>query len=181
MADFAWTKAKAEAAVLVAEDELSNEAIAERVGISRQGLDKWKAHPDFQARVHEHVAETERSMLRYTIAKKRNRIRAYNEDFQRTERIIAERAEDPSMQNVPGGGTGMMVRQLKSIGFGENNQTVEEFVTDVGLMRERRALLQQAAQELGQWTEKREDKLDATDAFVQALREFGRDGGGSGS
>ena len=39
-----------QAALLVAQDELSNEEIAKRAGITRQGLDKWKRTADFQER-----------------------------------------------------------------------------------------------------------------------------------
>ena len=37
---FRWTVKREEAALLVAQDELSNEEIARRMGISRQGLDE---------------------------------------------------------------------------------------------------------------------------------------------
>ncbi len=47
MAGFRWTAKREEAALLVAQDELSNEEIARRMGISRQALDKWKRQSEF--------------------------------------------------------------------------------------------------------------------------------------
>lgn len=56
LAGFRWTGKRTEAALLVAQDELSNEEIAKRAGITRQGLDKWKRAPEFQERVEELLA-----------------------------------------------------------------------------------------------------------------------------
>lgn len=42
---FKWTERMEQAAVLVALDDLTNEAIARRVGVSRYCLDKWKRRP----------------------------------------------------------------------------------------------------------------------------------------
>jgi hypothetical protein len=52
-----------------------------------------------------------------------------------------------------GGETGLLVRQIKLAASGA---TVEEFAVDTGLLKELRAHQEQAAKELGQWTEKRE-------------------------
>ena len=48
-----WTKRRALAAVLVAEDELTDDEIAGRVGIKRLQLWRWKQRPEFSARVAE--------------------------------------------------------------------------------------------------------------------------------
>jgi hypothetical protein len=55
------------------------------------------------------------------------------------------------MENVPGGRTGLLVRQIKAVGAGVNRKLVPEYVVDTGLLREIRATAQQAAEELGQW------------------------------
>ena len=39
---FPWTHARAEAAVLVAEDAVTDEEIAAKVGVSRRTLTTWK-------------------------------------------------------------------------------------------------------------------------------------------
>ena len=49
-----------------------------------------------------------------------------------------------------------MVRTFKGLGEGKNFQVVEEYAVDTPALRERRAILQQAAQELGQWDKRGE-------------------------
>ena len=51
MTPFSWDKRSVRAAELVAEGRLTGLRIAAEVGLSRQGLDRWKAHPEFKARV----------------------------------------------------------------------------------------------------------------------------------
>lgn len=66
--------------------------------------------------------------------------------------VIAERAADPGMQDIPGGKTGLVVRQWKGAG----SQIREEFAPDTALSAEIRATVKQIAQEKGQWSEKSE-------------------------
>lgn len=54
---FLWTPAKEEAARQLASDALKDEEIARRAGVSRMTLHNWKKHPEFAARVAQHVAE----------------------------------------------------------------------------------------------------------------------------
>lgn len=44
--------------------------------------------------------------------------------------MVEERGADPSMANVPGGKTGLLVHQIKSIGNGPNAKIVPEYVVD---------------------------------------------------
>jgi hypothetical protein len=46
------------------------------------------------------------------------------------------------------------VHKLKSVGGGEYAQMVDEYEVDAGLLKELRAHEEQAARELGQWTDK---------------------------
>jgi hypothetical protein len=66
--------------------------------------------------------------------------------------VIAERAADPDMANVPGGRTGLLVRRVKVIGSGDNAREVCEYEVDTGLLKELRELEKQAAVEAGQWS-----------------------------
>jgi hypothetical protein len=61
----------------------------------------------------------------------------------------------------PGASTALLVRRERSVGSGQNQKFVAEYKVDTGLLRELRKLEKQAAIELGQWTEKRDVKLDA--------------------
>ena len=51
--EFAWSAHKERAAEMLAIDEQSDEAIARTVGVVPRSLWRWKAHPDFRARVSE--------------------------------------------------------------------------------------------------------------------------------
>lgn len=160
--------------MLVAEDALSDEEIAGKVGISRRTLTNWKRDPAFQERVTEMVAQFAEQAASHAIADLDHRIRRYQARADALDGIVAERAADPTMQEVPGGRSGYLVRQLKSIMVTyepEPNQDGEiepgaratmvrqqlaEYAVDTGLLKELRELDKQAAIESGQWAEKRE-------------------------
>lgn len=147
--EFVWTKPRSDAALMLAEDEFSDARIAEKVGVTRRGLAKWKQHPDFTARIQEHVADLEASVKQFAIAKKRNRVARQNADWLRLQVVREERAASPDMAAVPGGSTGLLVKQYKVIGAGPSAQLVEEYVLDTGLVRSQGELEKQAAGEVG--------------------------------
>ena len=155
-AGFRWTSQKHEAALLLAENDLSDREIATKVGISRTSLHKWKQDPEFAAQVGDHIGQIQAAMLRHAIAKKHKRLKVLDELHDKLRQVIDERAADyAETRDAPaGGGTGLIVRQLKQIGSGRDAQVVEEFGVDTGTVREIRALHEQAAKELGQWVEK---------------------------
>lgn len=146
--------ARADAARLLAEGQLTDRAVAAQVGVNRMTLQRWKKQPDFAAEVNERIDELQRDVFRRGIASRIRRINALNDRWERMHRIVEERASAPEMQDVPGGKSGLLVRRLKSLGAGENAQTVEEYEIDVGLLREMREHERQAAQELGQLVNK---------------------------
>lgn len=150
------------AAVLLAADDLSDEQIAQEVGVSRRTLANWKNLPEFQEQVVENVAEIQRRMMRHAIAKRHKRLAVLDDLHVKLLQVVDERAaeyatlaESGSDETIPAGGTtGLMVRQLKQIGAGREAQVVEEFVVDVATVKAIQGLHEQAAKELGQWTEK---------------------------
>jgi hypothetical protein len=86
------------------------------------------------------------------------RIDGYNERRQKLLAVIGERAM--AGWNAPGASTGLLTREVKSIGAGKTFKEIEEFRVDIPLLRELRDIEKQAAIELGQWTEKRDVKMD---------------------
>jgi hypothetical protein len=152
---FRWSGARRRAAVLVAEDSLTDVEIAARVGIHERQLRNWKADPAFRERVGEHVAALEAVALRYEIAKRARRVAALDDRWHRMARVIEARGREMDGE-APGAETGLLVRQVKVIGTGEQQRTVEEYAVDTGLLRELRATEEQAARELGQWAERQE-------------------------
>lgn len=154
--EFEWNVTRLEAAQLVAEGSLAPKEIAAKLGIDYSTLWRWEQKPEFAAKVQEHIDEYDRLIRRRGIARLTRRVDAQNDRWRRAQELLAARAADPTMADVPGGNTGLLVRSYKSIGSGESAQVVEEYAFDAALYREMRELEKQAAQELGQWVNKSE-------------------------
>lgn len=174
MTAFCWTKKRERAALLVASDERTDEEIAQECGIARRTLHAWKGHEEFQARVAQHVDAYRAAIRSRGIAIKEHRVAALQERWNGMRRVIRERGEAEEMQAVPGGVTGLLVRQVKLVKvydagpapeegqeehgdlaphFPPQMREVAEFALDTGILSELRAHEQQAAKELNQWVE----------------------------
>jgi hypothetical protein len=151
-----WTRQREKAARLCADGRLTDARIAAQVGVSTRTLERWRVVPEFQAKVDAYVRAAEAKARECAIGNKLLRVQALHERRQLLLQIAAERAADPSRAGVPGGGTGLLVRSVKQIGSGATAREVEEYEVDATLLRELRAHEEQAARELGQWTEKTE-------------------------
>lgn len=156
--EFVWTKQKEDAVALVADKRTSDDAIAEKVGISRRQLARWKAEPTFEARRKEIVEAWQRSVEDRFLASKHGRIESYIADFEATETILKERGEqlwsDQEAQSTPysgGARTGYIVRDYKG-----KDADVAVYAFDAALFRERRAIREQIADELGQLVKRTE-------------------------
>jgi hypothetical protein len=152
-AEWKWTKQREEAARLLAEDRATNEAIASKLDIGLRTLLDWKTVPEFAARVKEHVEAYRDACMAEGIADKRNRVRRLSETHRGLLQVIAERADDPDMLEVSGGTTGLLVKTVRR-SKGSNDVWFESAVIDKALLSELREIEQQAAKELGQWSEK---------------------------
>lgn len=157
---FIWSEASKEAAQLLGSGEFSQTEIAEKVGVDRATIWRWRQEPEFVERIDELREATRNEIRRHGIAFIELRVAKMQERWRRLHKIMDDRAEDPSMAKVAGGSTGLLVRKYKSIGYGENSEVVEEFAVDTGLLSEIREHEKQAAQELGQWI----GKTDVTSA-----------------
>lgn len=178
---FAWRKPQADAALLLAEDELTDREIAAKVGVDPGQIWRWNRHPEFAARVKKHVEELGECARRYAIARKNRRVKALDDRWERLRRVIEARAAAPEMQDAPGGKTGLLVRQIKAVKAWEadgpdaedtdcvptkETRLVEHFAVDTGLLRELREHEHQAAVELGEWVTKIAPTTpDGTDEF----------------
>ena len=139
----------------MAEDQQTDEAIAAAVGVTKTTLENWKQRPEFRDRVQGHIQAFAEAIRDKGIAERVNRVEALNDRWRRMQQVIDERAEAMEGE-VAGGGTGLLVRQEKQIGAGERAIHVVEYALDTGILSELRQHEKQAAQELGQWTEKQE-------------------------
>ena len=156
MTEFKWDANRTTAAQLLAEGELGIEGIAEKIGVTRQAIWLWRKIPEFTARVDEIIAELDAGVRRLAICRPERRIDRLNRVWIKMQRVINERAASIEMQHVPGGPTGLMVRNVKGVGKGEDFQLHELYEVDVPLLKELRETEKQAAIELGQWMEKTE-------------------------
>lgn len=154
--DTFWNRARTLAAQLVAEDELTDEKIAERCRHRRNWLAQLKHDDRFKLRVRGLQDQMRAELLERGVRERFNRVDALNDRHERMQKVIAARAEAPEMQDVPGGDTGLLVQRVKGVGGGDNFTIVHEYLVDTALLAELRATEKQAAEELGQWTEKRE-------------------------
>ncbi len=169
-----WNARRETAALLVAQDELTDAQIAKEVGVSRKTLAEWKLRSEFRARVDQLVADIREGLRRRGIVEKQNRVDALNDRWQRLQQLIEERAEDPLLAHVPGGKTGLIVAKpilakVYQEVVGEKGEEgdevlvslkktviVYEYAVDAAVLKEMRATEEQAAKELGQWSEKHE-------------------------
>jgi len=165
---FVWTKQRTRAAELVADGDLADEAIATALGCARSTLAVWRTHPEFVERVAESVAAYRAAVLARGIARQERRIAAADDRHRRMQRVIEARAGDPTMADVPGGTEGLLVRQYRTVGRGDDAEVVEQYAIDTGLLREMRAHEEQVAKELGQWIE----KSDLTSGGQPLRREY---------
>lgn len=84
------------------------------------------------------------------IADAEKRIRGLDEDWRALGEVQDARAKDETYAHIPGYSTGRMTHTIKSVGSGPFAQIVDEFAVDVGVIAERRALVESAARLLGQ-------------------------------
>jgi len=92
------------------------------------------------------------------------RVAALADRWERMRMIIAERASEYSnshrdgddSEQIAGGKSGLLIKQVKQIGSGDKALVVTSYVLDRELLAELRAHEQQAAEELGQWATRKE-------------------------
>lgn len=149
------TAKQLKAATLVAEDTLSNQRIAEECKVTRQTIDNWKKLPAFQNAVRQKTQELDDAVSQLRFAKRRERIRALNEQAEDYLTIVSERgswfaANEP---DVPGGRTGRIVRTERVIGVGKAAQVTVEYELDKGLESQFDSVLVQLAKERGEWSD----------------------------
>jgi len=160
---------KERAAQLCADDVLTDEQIAAKLGIGRRTIFNWRKEQSFVDRVAFHRRELAEKIRQEGIANRQNRVDAYNKRWGLLEEIRVARSEDEWLADVPGGSTGLVVKQLKTVKHqyipdpddedGKPSQMLVETwesAVDTGFLNEFRQLEKQAAQDLGQWTEKKE-------------------------
>jgi predicted DNA-binding protein (UPF0251 family) len=153
------------AARLLAEGELTQTVIAQQLGLNRRTLLRWMQEPEysaFQAKLSEFRQRYAAVVMSSGLARRERRVQHLTDLHQRLRAVIKERAKDPTMQGVPGGKTGVLVRKIKSLEVDETykdadgntrkrtvKKVIPEYETDVGTTSELRRIQEQIAIEVG--------------------------------
>lgn len=155
--------------MLLAEGELAAYQVAEQCEISRSTLLQWQGRKPFVDRVEENRRIIRDGVRNHGIAVIENRVKRLQRDWMKMQQVITERGDTEEMKNVPGGTTGLLVKQIKGIGKGDDFRVVEMYVVDGALLAELRAHEHHAAKELQQWTDKVEQRIDQQqlDALIE--------------
>lgn len=111
-----------------------------------------------------------RALTAAGIRNPQSRVSALEDRWERMRRVISERAADPEMQDVPGGKTGLLCMTFKQLGSGLTATVVREYKVDTALLYELREHEQQAAEELGQWTTRKETYSQSVSTNTQILK-----------
>jgi transposase-like protein len=162
---FRLSARRAKAAQLVAEGALTEAQIAAQLGIHDRQLRRWKKHPVFAELVADIAEKLAAEIRGKGLVELSNRVDALNTRWSRLHSVIDQRAKDKTM-TAPGADTGLLVRTYKQFGTAKRPKVVEEYEVDTGLLK---ALLdheKQAAQELGQWSDKARVEQGPTDVKI---------------
>ena len=116
---------------------------------------RWSKGHQWQKRLEQAAKEQRQAIIARGIIEKQNRLDAYNDLFKRSYDVIKARAGDETSTG-PGSGSGLLARTYKGVGKGDDFKLIEEYAVDTGLIREMRELAKQTAQEMGEWTERKE-------------------------
>lgn len=142
------------ACVLLAEDRLTDKAIAAEVSVNVSTITAWKRRPEIAARIKWYREEMATHVYSVGIAQRENRISALADRWKRMHALMHARARhyatDPEAQEI-GGDTGLIVREVK---VDPKGGKVVTYKFDAALLKEMRETEKQTAVELGQWTEK---------------------------
>jgi len=159
--------AKSTAAILIAEDLLTDVKIAERVGINLKTLGNWKRNEHFAAKVLEYQKAFADRALKHGLANKEIRLHELDKMYADLKQVIRERGSSEEMKKVPGGTTGLICKTYKGIGINQQ----EIFEVDNPTIKQLIAIHEQYAQELGQKIAKMEVAFGSIAERMEAAEE----------
>lgn len=154
----ALQKRQDDAAHLMAEGRYTLCEIATKCEIDRRTLFRWRAQPNFAAKVLTMTEQMNEAAMERGITRRAYRINQLSNMESDLRRVEEERAADPSMAGVPGGTTGLVVRSPVVVGGKIHGYEYEVDHATISAILDIHA---QVAKELGQWT-----KLRAIEASV---------------
>ncbi len=126
------TAKQAHAARLIAEDELTDEAIAEQVGIARSTLALWKNNPDIQTAVTAHREAFKDRALSEGFADKRARIAALNGSAQDILRWLAENEYEREEVKVAANGEHVSFKIFDQARYAQFRGALDDIAKEMG-------------------------------------------------
>jgi len=162
------TDRQREAALRIARGD-SYATVSKDMRLAKRTIVRWAKLPEFTVELEAQAASIRETVKAEGIVNRQNRLDAYNDRWRKMQSVIDGRAADKTFARAPGYTSGLLVHQYRTVGRGEDAQVMDEFAVDTGLLKEMRELEKQAAQDAGDWTEKRE--VTGKDGEPIAIRE----------
>jgi hypothetical protein len=142
---------------------------------AKQSAARMRTNADLCSRISELQETLAAGMIALEISSRNACVQALQDRWDRLRvgvaQLMAERGAD--MAEAPGGSTGLVVRQYQGA------LAMPVYTVDTGLLfllSELRAIEKQAAEELGQWREKRELTANGAEALTSITVQFVRPG-----
>jgi hypothetical protein len=124
---------------------------------AKQNAARLLTNADLCARIKELQEALAAGTIALEISRRNCRIQSYQRNWVRLQRaldlLLDARGEE--LKDIPGGASGLLYRDYKGKGADRPVYKVDPAITE--LVAELRALGRQAAEDLGQWVQKRED------------------------
>lgn len=155
-APWSWTRQREAVALDLAVGSLTIRKIAAKHGIGEKTVDVWKAAPEVQERISEWHGRFREHIATGGIAVVENRVKRRDRYWEKLDAIVAQRAADVAMAEIPGGTTGLLLRKQRALGSGPAMQIIEEFEVDTGLLSALNDLENDTARDLGQRVDRKE-------------------------
>jgi hypothetical protein len=153
---------------LACEEGLSNSAIGQKLGYSPATIRTWLERPEYKEAVKTYYAILEEETFRLAGVTKAKRVQQYQELLDALWSLKQQRGEAYSHIDS-GGDTGLLVKQVKTVGTGQNAYDVAEYLYDSAVVRDILSINKQIAQEMGQWSEKSDHNINVTET-VKVIR-----------
>lgn len=167
---------RARAVILVAAGTKTHDEIAEELEIGRSTLTTWKADPEFREQVRSLRQRVYDEAIEGGIGDFKMRVIAKNDRWRRLLKTMQKRAEDPAIREVPGGEFGLVVRRERTIHTGKDEyQVIVEHEFDTGLWNALGSVEKETAEELGQWKQKVEHRIELDPETRQALAPYSQE------
>jgi hypothetical protein len=163
----------AKAAVMAA-NGASHTEIAEAVDRAPDTICEWAQTDEFKRLVQEQLDAARKVILETGIADRVERVKRLGKRWNQINEVFQARANDPGHISVPGWDTGLLCHEQKSLGSGDLATVVDVYKVDTATIKEEREISKQAAQELGQWTEKVQTSYDLSNLSDEELEALER-------